>query len=107
MLDSEFKNVPYIGYYKLLVPAVVLRDAELIKNVLIRDIQYFAENDFQILEKHDPIFHHNPFLLKAENWKRARNVMVPSMTAGKVSAHIYFDKTIENKKKILCNYRFR
>lgn len=81
---SEFKNIPYIGYYKLTTPAIVLRDSDLIKNVLIEDYKHFAENDLPIIEKYDPLIKINPFSLIDERWRRARNIMVPTMTAGKV-----------------------
>lgn len=96
---SQYKNVPYIGYYKLTTPAIVLCDADLIKQVLVSDQQYFAENDSPASEKYDPLMYENPFFLNGERWKRSRNVMVPTMTAGKVSSSAKGLETLSNNFK--------
>lgn len=92
---SEYKNAPYIGFYKFATPAIVFRDADLIKNVLVRDHHHFAGNDFPVSEKYDPLFYNNPFFLTGERWRLGRNVLVPTMTAGKVRSHL-----INNLEKI-------
>lgn len=81
---SQFPNVPYVGYYKFSSPAIVLRDPDLIKNVLIRDFDSFHGNDQHISEKLDPLLAVNPFLNVGEKWKRGRNSLVPVFSAAKV-----------------------
>lgn len=81
---SQFPNAPYVGYYKFSAPAIVLRDPDLVKNVLIRDFDSFHGNDQHISEKLDPLLAVNPFLNVGEKWKRGRNALVPVFSAAKV-----------------------
>lgn len=83
-IRSDFKDVPYIGYYKFLQPAIVLRDPDLIKDVLIKDCSSFHANDIHLDKKHDPLLATNPFLTTDEDWKRGRSILVPIFSANKV-----------------------
>lgn len=82
--SSNYNDVPYVGVYRFLEPAIVLRDPELIKDVLIKDFMSFDKNDTFIDGKRDPLLKHNPFFLTGEEWKRSRNLLVPLFTASKV-----------------------
>lgn len=81
---SEFKDVPYFGYYKLLEPSIILKDPDLIKDVLVKDCANFHANDFPINEKNDPLMATNPFATQGDIWKRGRSLLVPMFTANKV-----------------------
>lgn len=81
---SEYKNLKYVGLYKVRTPAVLVRDPELIKIVLQREFSSFHDNDFDVDEKSDPLFAKNPFIVKGERWKVVRNQITPCFTSGKV-----------------------
>lgn len=83
-LNSRFKSVPYIGYYMFSTPAIMLRDSELIKNVLIRDFNYFEKVNMHMVEKYDPLLAINPFFNIGEKWKRGRNILVSIFSTAKV-----------------------
>ena len=84
ILRSEFKDVPYMGIYRCFQPTVVLRDPDLIKDVLIKDFNSFHQNDMFVDEKADPLLANNPFVVTGERWKRSRNMLAPLFTASKV-----------------------
>lgn len=81
---SQFKDVPYVGYYKFLTPALVVRDPDLIKDIIIKDHSSFQKNDFHIDEKNDPLLSTNPFFSQGDPWKRGRVTLIPLFTASKV-----------------------
>lgn len=83
IIDSEYKDAPYVGYYKLSKPAVVLRDPDLIKDVLVKDFNSFAANDFHV-DEYDPLFGLSPFFCMDETWKRGRNMLAPVFSQAKV-----------------------
>lgn len=78
--------MPYIGYYKLLRPAIVLRDPELIKDILIKDAYSFNSNEAASVfdSKKDPLLSWNPFVCSGDKWRRGRNILNPLFTANKV-----------------------
>ena len=83
--NREYSNVPYSGYYKFLSPAINLRDADLIKDVLIKDHFSFHINEQQFDEKTDPLMILNPFGAKDDIWRKARTVLTPLLTLFKVT----------------------
>lgn len=81
MFSSEFKEYPWIGYYKVASPAIMVRDLDLIKNVLIKDYANFSENDVDF--NHDEILSKNPFIQTGEEWKISRSMLSPLFTLNK------------------------
>lgn len=80
----KFPNEPFIGYFKVFKPAVMLRDPDLIKSVLVKDFGSFAANDFPLDEKVDPLLAHNPFMVTGERWKTSRQLLTPIFTVSKM-----------------------
>lgn len=82
----HYKDVPYVGFYKLLQPAVLIRDPELIKDVLIKDAFSFHRNEMAGMfdPNKDPMLAWNPFLCENEKWKRGRNIFNSMFTGNKV-----------------------
>nr|CAD7410839.1 unnamed protein product [Timema poppensis] len=77
---------PFGGFFKFRQPCIVLRDPELIKNVIVKDFINFQYNDFQVAIHADPLFGKNPFCLKGEAWKVTRNQLTPGFTTGRIKA---------------------
>lgn len=65
-------------------PAILVRNPDVIGDILVKDFASFCDNDFDIDEEGDPVFGKNPFILKGQRWKQARAQATPSFTAGKV-----------------------
>lgn len=86
----KFNDVPYIGYYKLLKPAIVARDAELVKNVMIGDFASFQDNDHKLSKKSDPLMGQNPFFLSGDEWQAERKNFSPAFSPAKVWSCVSF-----------------
>lgn len=96
-IQRQFPDLPYIGFYKTLFPAIMLRDPELVRTVMVKDFAYFNVNDISFDEEIDPLLKRNAFLLKDENWKDVRAVTSSLFTSSKVrfQRHLTFSYFIE------------
>lgn len=85
MQNRAYPDVPYVGVYKVLnQPAIVLRDLDLIKDVMTTSFSHFCNNDFVVNPELDPLISNNPFAAVDDNWKTARMNMAPLFTTMKV-----------------------
>ncbi|KAF5289834.1 hypothetical protein FQR65_LT11720 [Abscondita terminalis] len=87
--SQETSHIGKSGGYRILQfqkysPALLIRDPELIKQVLIKDFNYFNENDFDVDRKNDYLMAKNPFFSKGDDWKISRGQLSPSLTTNKM-----------------------
>nr|WCC58062.1 cytochrome P450 [Pharsalia antennata] len=80
----KYENYPFVGIFRMGKPCLLIRDPEIIKNVLIKDVNCFMENDFSIDKELDPLISRNTFTMKGEDWKRGRQFMTPNFASGKI-----------------------
>ncbi|XP_053691413.1 probable cytochrome P450 28d1 [Sabethes cyaneus] len=85
---NNFKGEPVVGLYSIRTPQLMIRDPELIKEVLSKSFNHFAANQFSDLvdEKSDPLFARNPFSLSGEKWKNRRAEITPAFTNNRIKA---------------------
>lgn len=81
---SKYDGLPYVGIYNFISPYLLVRDAELVKNVLNKDFSKFHDNNFMANEQ-DPVLSKNPFSLRGQQCKVVRSLLTPSFTSGKVT----------------------
>ncbi|XP_071453166.1 cytochrome P450 6k1-like, partial [Hetaerina americana] len=74
----------YIGFYKFSQPAVILRDPELIKKVIVMDFDHFPSNEVHGDVNLDPMFGRHLFALSGVRWSRLRRFLALGFTAGKL-----------------------
>ncbi|XP_014488267.1 PREDICTED: cytochrome P450 9e2-like [Dinoponera quadriceps] len=79
--DSDAK---YIGMMDMATPLVVLRDPELIKDVMVKDFEYFTDHAPFLSEELDPLFGKTILSLRGDRWKEMRTTLSPSFTASKM-----------------------
>lgn len=83
---SDLYNVttrPYIGMYAFTRPAVLVRDADLVKQVLITECEHFYDRGVYVNEKKDEMSA-TLFSLRGQDWKKLRQKMTPLFTTGKL-----------------------
>lgn len=85
MLIRENPDVPYVGFYKITEPAILLRDPDLIRDIVSKDFSSFGINDFPINKTVDSLLAEFAFFNTGDEWKRLRMNMVPIYSLSKVS----------------------
>lgn len=76
------------GYFNFLTPVLVIRDPDLIRNVLTKDFHYFMNRGSGFIDENEPLTLHL-FNLSGERWKITRTKLTPTFTSGKMK--IMFD----------------
>lgn len=74
---------PFVGIYLLFRPALLIRDADLIKKVLLNDFNYFRDRGVYCNPKYDPLSE-NLFAMPSHRWKKLRGILSQSFTASKI-----------------------
>ncbi|GJQ70345.1 hypothetical protein Trydic_g22779 [Trypoxylus dichotomus] len=105
---NAHKDASYVGYYKIRKPGLIIRDPELVKDVLIKEFHSFEKNDVVVDENVDPIASKNPFFQYGQQWKTSRSQLSYCFTPGKMK-HLFplivavtenMVKYIENEAKL-------
>nr|WCC58060.1 cytochrome P450 [Pharsalia antennata] len=98
---KQYPEYPFVGIFRMGEPCLILRDPELIKNVLVKDFSYFVNNDMMVDKKLDPLFGLNPFVQKDEEWKKTRQFLTPGFAPAKIKTFFPF---VENVAKNFARY---
>ena len=85
---DEFKDEPMFGFFAGKSPVLILRDPDLIKDVLIKDFHQFADRGIRLHEKVDPLSAHL-FTLEPKRWRPLRKNLSPAFTSGKLKEMFY------------------
>lgn len=101
---------PYFGIYAFNTPVLVLKDVQLVKNVLVKDFQYFSDRSVTANENADSMAANMLFFVKNPLWKDVRTKVTPIFSSAKLKNMIglinssgndfaeYIDKNCLNKK---------
>ncbi|XP_061395488.1 cytochrome P450 6d1-like [Musca vetustissima] len=74
-----------VGIYMLFKPAILVRDAALIRQIMTTDFGSFHDRGVYVDEKYDPLSSHL-FNLKGQTWRTLRAKLTPSFSSGKLKA---------------------
>lgn len=80
---NTYNDVPYVGWYKLLQPAVFIRNPELQREVLVKAFMNFHTNDVSITAE-DELLQANPFFNNGEEWRRSRTLFGTFFSSNKI-----------------------
>lgn len=87
--NKKMENEPYFGVYMFHKAGVIIKDIELVKQVLIKDFNYFSDRYAQINPHKDKLGSYNLFLIKNPMWKELRQKLTPVFTSGKMKQMFY------------------
>ncbi|KAH8358421.1 hypothetical protein KR093_000051, partial [Drosophila rubida] len=73
----------FVGVYLTLRPALLVRDAQLAHDMLVKDFASFHDRGIYVDEVHDPMSA-SIFALEGSKWKTTRTKLTPSFTSGKL-----------------------
>ena len=82
-LYEKSKGLPYMGFYIIHKPCLLLRDPELIKQILVKDYNTFADKYMQS-GRDDHLGNFNLFLVRNPGWKILRHKLSPIFTSIKL-----------------------
>ncbi|KAF7994760.1 hypothetical protein HCN44_004232 [Aphidius gifuensis] len=80
---NNSSDQPYVGFFGLDKPMLVIRDPEIIKNVLVKDFNFFNDR-FSAAGQNDHLGYSNLFLLKNPKWKYVRSKLTPIYTSSRL-----------------------
>lgn len=77
---------PFIGYYFYHRPVALIIDLDLVKNVFIKDFQYFSDRGFRHNNVENDPLGKNVLFLDGAPWKALRQKLSPTITTNKMKA---------------------
>jgi cytochrome P450 family 6 len=95
-VSQNFKNVydaysdkPYVGFFSFDKPSLLVRDPELIKDILVKDSKVFLDRTMSVDVNLDPLFGNGLFVMKSPRWRQMRTNLTPVFTSGKMKNMFY------------------
>ncbi|XP_055858740.1 probable cytochrome P450 308a1 [Episyrphus balteatus] len=86
--EDIYKSYPkasYIGIYRVMnEPAILLRNTEMIKEIMVKSFPNFSDNVLYVNDKREDLVFCNPFIAKGEKWRVMRSELVPMFTPNKM-----------------------
>jgi hypothetical protein len=83
-LYDDHSDKPYVGIFVFDQPILLVRDLDLVKNILIKDAQNFIDRIISFDENLDPVFGRGISLLKGQRWRQVRVNLTPVFTSAKM-----------------------
>lgn len=81
---DSFDDVRYVGFYQFLQPILMIKDPKLIKQICVKDFEYFLDRRPFVAEDVDPLWGKNLVALSGQKWKDMRSTLSPSFTGSKM-----------------------
>nr|WCC58102.1 cytochrome P450 [Pharsalia antennata] len=83
---NRFPDRRYYGSYQFFMPALFVRDLDLIKLITVKDFDHFTDRINIVNKKSDPVLGLNLFHLSGEKWRDMRSTLSPVFTSAKMRA---------------------
>jgi cytochrome P450 family 6 len=90
---NEHSDKPYVGIFSFDKPSLLIRDLEMVKNILVKDFKTFEDRMLSFEEILDPMFGKMLFVLKAQLWHHLRTNLNPVFTSHKEKMMFYLVDT--------------
>ncbi|XP_030379305.1 probable cytochrome P450 6v1 [Scaptodrosophila lebanonensis] len=82
--DDSFRNEAVVGIYLFHQPALLIRDLELVRTVLVEDFVSFSNRFAKCDLRHDKMGALNLFFAKNPEWREIRTRLSPAFTGAKI-----------------------
>ena len=83
------RDAKYIGFYATTKPVLMLRDPEVIKDVVVKNFDTFINNPV-FVDANDYVLSQNLFGLQNIKWRHVKNLLSPSFTSSKMKTMFTF-----------------
>lgn len=87
---NSFPDERFVGQYEFLKPILIIRDLKLIKQIAVKDFEYFLDHRTMVDQDNDPFFGRNLFSMKGQEWKDMRSTLSPAFTSSKMRLMVPF-----------------
>ncbi|XP_075153331.1 cytochrome P450 6d3-like [Haematobia irritans] len=94
---KKFHN-KFVGIYLLFKPTILIRDAELTRQVMTSAFEHFHDRGIYVDEEYNPMSA-NLLSLKGQRWRSLRAKLTPSFSSGKLKA--MFDTVDDVAQKLI------
>jgi len=81
---NEQSDKPYVGIFSFDKPSLLIRDLELVKNILVKDFHNFMDRTFSFEVKFDPLLGNILAALKGDFGYHIRTNFSPAFTSRKM-----------------------
>ena len=98
---NEHSDKPYVGIFSFDKPSLLVRDLDLVKNILVKDFQNFVDRIFSVEERFDPLFANILYALQGQLWRHLRTNLNPVFTSHKMKKMFYLVDTC-GKELVEC-----
>jgi cytochrome P450 len=78
-----------VGIFSFDKPSLLIRDLELVKNILVKDFQNFMDRTLSLDDKFDPLLGKSLTVLKGQLWRHLRTNLTPVFTSRKMKKMFY------------------
>uniref|UniRef100_A0A1L8E4C9 Putative cytochrome n=1 Tax=Nyssomyia neivai TaxID=330878 RepID=A0A1L8E4C9_9DIPT len=114
---NYFPTEKFYGLFELKQPTFLIRDPELIKQIGVKDFEYFLNHRGNIDENHEPLFGRNLVSLKGQRWRDMRSTLSPAFTGSKMRTMFqlvseccndtvnYLEKEVKDGKPLLTELK--
>ncbi|PSN34611.1 hypothetical protein C0J52_20552 [Blattella germanica] len=99
-LYNKFEGHRLAGLYRFTTPAIMIRDPDLIKEVLVKDFKHFHNRGIEVDLKLNPLLD-NIFILSGTKWKNLRMKLTPTFTSEKMKMMFPIVASIGDELKAL------
>jgi hypothetical protein len=82
-----------VGIFSFDKPSLLIRDLELVKNILVKVFQTFMDRTFSFEDKLDPLFGKSTAVSKGQLWRHLRTNLTPVFTSRKMKMMSYLVDT--------------
>ncbi|KAK4874175.1 hypothetical protein RN001_013535 [Aquatica leii] len=89
-MQFAFPNSRYTGIYNFFVPVLLIKDPELVKQIMVKNFEHFVDHRQVIPEECEPLWGKNLFSLKGDRWRSMRTTLSPSFTSSKMKGMFEF-----------------